>query len=146
LIRAFLDASVLFAASYSRSGYARDLIRAALRGQLVLVVNDFVLEEVRRNLGAKAPEALDALETALSIIPFEIAPPPAREAVQRAAAYIALKDAPVIAAAQEAGVDYLVTFDRRHFLDDPQVSQRSGVEIALPEQLVQILRQSTRVD
>ena len=142
MIRVFVDASVLFAASYSKTGYARDLIRAALRGQLTLVVSDLVLEEVRRNLERKAPEVLDALEVVLANVPFEKVSSPSKTAVQRAAEYIALKDAPIIAAAQKAKVDYLVTFDRRHFLDDPLVAQLSQVEIVLPERLMQILHSS----
>jgi len=31
-----------------------------------------------------------------------------------------------------AGVDYLVTLDRRHFLDDPEVARRSGLRIGAP--------------
>ncbi|MFN3762764.1 MAG: hypothetical protein ACK4WK_06130 [Anaerolineae bacterium] len=29
-------------------------------------------------------------------------------------------------------MDYLVTLDRRHFLDDPEVSRRSGLRIGTP--------------
>jgi hypothetical protein len=35
-------------------------------------------------------------------------------------------------AAMRAGVDYLVTLDRRHFLDDPEVARRSGLRIGAP--------------
>ena len=102
MIRAFVDTSVLFAASYSDTGYASDLVRAALRGQLILVVSDLVLQEVRRNLKRKAPRGLEALEVALTYVPFEKVSSPSKTAVQRAAEYIALKDAPIIAAAQKA--------------------------------------------
>lgn len=52
MIRAFVDASVLFAASYSATGASRELIRLAFQGKVELVISDDVLEEVRRNLAA----------------------------------------------------------------------------------------------
>ncbi|MBZ0301239.1 MAG: PIN domain-containing protein [Anaerolineae bacterium] len=46
----FFDASVLFAAAYSESGYACDLIRLAIRGRIQAVVNQDVLTEVAHNI------------------------------------------------------------------------------------------------
>jgi hypothetical protein len=44
-----------------------------------------------------------------------------------------LKDAPIIAAAILAKPDYLVTFDRKHLIQPPEVAALSGLVIALPE-------------
>jgi len=66
MMRVFLDASVLFAAAYSATGASREIIRRAIRGQIECVVSDLVLEEARRNLGAKAPEALPSLGLSVS--------------------------------------------------------------------------------
>ena len=60
MIRAFLDSSVLIAASYSPAGASREIIRLAIPGAIILVTSDLVLEEVERNLAGKAPEALPA--------------------------------------------------------------------------------------
>lgn len=49
-MRVFVDASVLFAASLSATGAARELIRLSLQRRLTLVVNELVLLEVERNL------------------------------------------------------------------------------------------------
>jgi hypothetical protein len=35
-------------------------------------------------------------------------------------------------AAMKANVDYLVTLNRRHFLDDPDVRERTGLRIGVP--------------
>jgi len=62
----------------------------------------------------------------------EWVPSPTPEEVLRAARMIHPKDAAILAAAMRAGVDYLVTLDRRHFLDDPEVARRSGLRIGAP--------------
>lgn len=36
---------------------------------------------------------------------------------------------PILLAATKAKVDYLATGNRKHFLDDPKVSERSGLTI-----------------
>jgi len=63
-----------------------------------------------------------------------------REEVTDAASYTELKDAPIVAAARKAHVDYLLTFDRKHLLNPPEVAAQSGLTIVLPEELLKILR------
>lgn len=131
----FVDSSVLFAAIFSSTGYARDLIRLALRGHVVLYANQYVLREVTANLVEKAPATAAFFEQVLREIAWQMVEPSA-EQVLAAAAYTALKDAPVVAAAQKAGCDYLVTYDRKHLLDPPEVAQRSGLTIVTPDVVV----------
>jgi predicted nucleic acid-binding protein len=139
MIRAFIDASVLIAASYSPTGASREIIRQAIRGNVTLVASELVLEETRENLRAKAPEALVSIQQVLDIVPFELVQPTERQVLQ-AASYTALKDAPIVAAAKRARVDYLVSLDRRHLVDVPAVAQRSGLKIVLPEELLKEIR------
>jgi predicted nucleic acid-binding protein len=68
MIRVFVDASVLYAACYSETGSARELLLESVRGHLILVVSPHVLEEVERNLVAKAPQALPAFETLIKLV------------------------------------------------------------------------------
>jgi len=140
MIRVFVDASVLIAASYSPTGASREIIRQAIRGNVTLIASELVLEETRENLRAKAPEALVSLEQILYIVPFELVQPTEQQVLQ-AASYTALKDAPIVAAAKRARVDYLVSLDRRHLVGVPEVAQRSGLKIVLPEELLKEIRQ-----
>ncbi len=142
MIRVFLNASVLFSASYSRTGSSRDLLREAIRGNLKIVVSQHVLEEAGRNLAQKASEALPDFRELLTLVAAEIAEKPALEELRRAATYINLKDAPIVAAAAKAKVDYLVTWDRKHFIDDPKVAERSGLMIITPDELMAIVKES----
>ena len=145
-IRAFLDASVLFAASYSKTGSSRDLLREAVRGNLQIVVSQHVLEEAERNLTQKAPEILPVLHELLTALAAEVADRPTRAELEQAATYIALKNASIVAAAVKAKLDYLATWDRRHFIDDPGVAEKSGLTIVTPGELMAIIRKQGSAD
>jgi len=145
MIRAFIDASVLFAASLSPTGASREIIRQAVRGQITLVASKLVYGEVEKNLADKAPEALPAFHQFLDTVPFEIVRPSKRQVLQ-AAQYSALKDAPIVAAAKRARVDYLVSLDRRHLVGMPEVAQRSGLKIVLPSELLEKMRRQAGND
>lgn len=138
-MRVFIDSSVLIAASYSSTGASREIIRQAIRGKIELVISNLVLEETSANLSIKAPEALPAYQQFLDVIPFETISPTKRQVLE-AAEYTDLKDAPIVAAAKRAGVDYLVSLDRRHLVGVPEVARRSGLKIVLPGELLQKLR------
>lgn len=139
MIRVFLNASVLFSASYSKTGSSRDLLREAIRGNLEIVVSRHVLEEAERNLTQKAPGALPAFRELLGLIAAEVAERPTLEELKQSATYINLNDTPVVAAAAKARVDYLVTWDRKHFIDNPRVAEKSGLMILTPDKLMAIV-------
>ncbi len=139
MTRAFVDASVLFAAAKSETGASREIVRLAIQGEVRLVASQFVLEEVRRNLKAKAPEAVAALDDFLNAVSFELVRPTKSE-VEAAMKYVAAKDAPIIAAAKRAQVDFLVSLDRRHIVGVPEVEKRSGLNIVLPAELLEEIR------
>jgi putative PIN family toxin of toxin-antitoxin system len=139
MTRAFIDTSVLFSACYSPTGASSEIIREAVQGTIGLVISRLVLEEAKRNLAQKLPQALPLLTQLLEVIPFEVVRPSKQE-VLAAAAYTELKDAPIVAAAKAAQVDYLVSLDRRHLVDVAIVRQQSGLTIVLPEAFLTHLR------
>lgn len=139
MIRAFLDASVLFSACYSATGASRELLMRAIRHEFIVVISDIVQEEARRNLAIKAPMALPALEQLLELVPFELLSAPL-DAVLAAQQYTELKDAPIVAAAITARADFLVSLDRTHLVDIPHVAESSGISIVLPSVLLHQLR------
>jgi predicted nucleic acid-binding protein len=47
----------------------------------------------------------------------------------------------IVAAAIKAKVDYLVTWDRKHFIDDPKVAEKSGLTIITPDELMAIVKE-----
>ncbi len=142
MMRVFVDASVLFPACYSASGASRELVRLAIQSQVKLIISDVVQEEARRNLNAKAPQALPFLDQVLSIVPFETVLPNKQE-VLAACTYTELKDAPIVAAAVKAQADYLVSLDRAHLVDIPKVAKGAGMPVLAPGGLLRIIRNQT---
>jgi len=139
VIRLFLDASVLFAAALSPTGASREIMQLASQGKVRVVLSTVVIEEARRNLGRKAPEALPLFETFLQLFPHDVVDPP-KPLVMAATAYVAAKDAPIVAAAQHAQVDMLVSLDRKHLVGVPGIEESSGVRITLPSEALQEIR------
>lgn len=130
--RIFVDASVLFAATHSPRGSARDLIEAGIRGHVTLVLSPFVIQEIRRNLLSKAPEALSLFEAFLAPGLLLIVQP-SSALVQHVAAVIVLKDAPVVAGAIDAGATVVATYDRKHLLTKRgEIFAAFGVTMATP--------------
>jgi hypothetical protein len=92
-----------------------------------------------QNLSQKAAQALPLFTQFLRAVSFEIVRPTKPE-VLLAAAYTELKDAPIVAAAKKAHVDFLVSLDRRHLVGIESVQRHSGLTIVLPETLLSRLR------
>jgi putative PIN family toxin of toxin-antitoxin system len=145
VLSVFVDTSVLFAAAYSATGSARDLIKLAIQGRVMLVISRDVADEVERNLSQKAPHTVQAYRSFLDILRFRGANPPP-ELIQSVAQYVVVKDAPIIAAAIAAKVNYLVTYDRQHLLNHPEIAQKSGLKIVTPDVVVLEVEKSEDAD
>ncbi|MGH7166606.1 MAG: putative toxin-antitoxin system toxin component, PIN family [Nitrospiraceae bacterium] len=113
--RVFLDTSALIAGLVSHTGAAREVLRAAEAQVVQLVVSRQVLTEAERNVSAKLPVILADYHALLEQIALELVEDPGLEAVREAAVVIHHKDAAILAAAREAEVDYLVSWNTRHF-------------------------------
>ena len=129
----FLDSSALFAGIASPTGAARALLASAEAGLITLTVSEQVIAETERSLARKAPAALSAYRQALRSLGLRFVRDPAPEAV------LAHRDwmvhsahVPILVAAMQARVGYLVTLNRRHFIDDPAVAEHSGLRIGTP--------------
>lgn len=139
-VEIFIDASVLFAASDSPRGASREIIRYAQSGQVILVVNKFVLEETEKNLANKRPEALSVFEDIKETIPFKTINPTKAEVLEMQP-HTPLKDAPHFATALKAKVYCIVSLDRKHMIDiRSKVQEDLGLRILLPAELLEEIR------
>lgn len=111
-MRIFLDANVLFSAAKS-DGAVRELLALLYRAGHECWVDGYVIEEARRNLGAKSPNSLAVLDRLLSHT--RIAKTQPRDAALEAALPLPAKDQPILCAAIRHGCAALVTGDRAHF-------------------------------
>lgn len=128
-----LDADVLIAGLLSRTGASHAILVLAELGLLHLVLPEAAVDEVRRNLAAKLPEAAPLFEEFLRAVPVEIHRPSARDREQ-ARELAHPKDVPILAAAIGAGARLLVTHNVRHFRSG------GGVRIVRPRTLIEEAR------
>ncbi len=129
----FLDSSALFAGIASTTGAAHALLALAEAGLIALTVSEQVIAETERSLARKVPAALPAYRQALRGLGLHIVRDPTPEAVLARQDWMAHPaDVPILVAAMHAGVDYLVTLNRRHFIEDPAVAAHSGLRIGTP--------------
>lgn len=139
MIRAFLDASVIFSGVHSPTGAARELFKWHIRHQVTLVMSDYVIQECLKNLAESYPHRVGAVELLLDFLQAEIVNP-SPDDVRQAATFTIAKDAPVVAAAVLANCSHLLTFDRKDLIEPPEVARKSGLMIVTPGTLLQYLR------
>ena len=109
-----VDADVLIAGLLSRTGASHAILVLGEVGLLRIVLPEAAVEEVRRNLAEKLPEAAPLFEEFLRAVSVEIHHPTPRD-VARARERADPKDVPILAAAIGAGARLLVTHNVRHF-------------------------------
>ena len=129
----FLDSSALIAGAISESGAAHVLLNLGESRDIILTVSELVILESERSVARKSPRNLNDLRKLIKAANLRIVPNPSKEEVE-ANLYLINdpNDVPMLLAAMKAKVDYLATHNRKHFLDDPKVSERSGLRIGTP--------------
>ncbi len=130
-IRAFLDSNVWYSGLHSPQGAPGKVIALCAEGKFHAVVSRLVLEEVIGAIKSKMPEKLNAFKEFLLLYPPEICPDPSSEKISQYFKIIHTEDAPILAAAIAAKVDYLVSGDR-HFLPKVDSLKEKGVMVVSP--------------
>lgn len=132
-INLFLDSSALIAGIVSAEGAARALLLLAEGGQISVTFSEQVLAETERAIARKVPLALSELRQAILASQAQIVRNPSPDEVSaRLDLTSHPADTPIVLAAMQAKVDYLVTLNRKHFIDDPEVVRKSGLKIGTP--------------
>ena len=138
-LKVFIDSSVLYAAAYSENSTARQLLLGIYSFPYRICVNEFVLEETRRNLSQDAPDKLSALNILLNYLgaPEEDA---SKELVLKAAEIVHLKDAPILAGAVHAKATHLASYDKHHLLKHAQkIKERFGIIVCDPARILAVV-------
>ena len=106
--RVFLDANVLFSASYSDDNR---LLKLWTLADVELVTSALAAAEALRNLDAEVQrERLNKLLASVGLVPE-----PSPNSVLPADVVLPAKDAPILLAAIQAQSTHLLTGDKRHF-------------------------------
>jgi predicted nucleic acid-binding protein len=106
-MRIFLDANILFSGAQSQSRMRAFL--AVLTERAKLVTNEYAIEEARRNLSAKSPDALKNLERLVQ--QCDVVP----QLLTDLEIDLASKDVPILGGAIAGGATHLLTGDERDF-------------------------------
>lgn len=126
----FLDSSALITGIISDKGAARVLLLLTEAGHISLTISEQVIAETERIIAKKQPKALPAYRTALRNTGLRILPDPTPTEVAFYKGIIQDEDdVPIVVAAMNAATDYLVTFNHRDFVDDPNVAIKSSLRI-----------------
>ena len=129
----FLDSSALNAGAISESGAAHALLQLGESEDILLTVSEMVITESERAIAKKSPHNLNDLRALIRKAKLRIVTDPSNKDV-RANLYLINdpNDVPILLAAIKAKVDFLATHNRKHFLDDPDVAEKSGLQIGTP--------------
>lgn len=137
--KVFLDTSALIAGIVSPSGAAREVLRLCEAGIVAPVVSRQVLTEADRNLSEKLPALVADFRVLMRHMAPVLVKDPSRAAVEKAARVINRKDAPILAAARDADVDYLITWNTRHF-QDKRISGFGQFKVSTPGEFLRDFR------
>jgi hypothetical protein len=89
--------------------------------------------ETERAVARKIPRALPEFRAAIRATGLRIVRDPSPDEIEGYVDIIAHQaDVPIVVAAMQSKTDYLVTLNRRHFIDDPAVADRSELRIGTP--------------
>ncbi|MHC4134755.1 MAG: PIN domain-containing protein [Planctomycetota bacterium] len=132
-VRVCLDADVVIAGLFSRTGASHAILILGEIGLMHLVLPQAAVNEVRRNLQEKLPEALPHLDQFLRAVAVEVCrPTPGDRKQARRLAHD--KDVPIMAAALSSGAAFLVTHNTRHF------KSTEHVRVVRPRKLIEEAR------
>lgn len=136
LLRVFLDANILFSASYEPDHPFQRFWRES---NVICLTSFYAAGEARRNaLREDQPERLETLlEMTHLVSDATHFPLPSHFAIPS-------KDQPILAAALQCGADYLITGDRAHFgewMNQPIAGPVGDLIILLPKPFLEFLKQ-----
>lgn len=115
----FLDANILFTATYSSTGASRAIFELAERKKVVIFSSRYAIKEAQVNILNKIGENHFPLFYKLISILHSVDKKIARESeMEKYKAIIVKKDIPILLSALELKVDYLITLDKRDFKND----------------------------
>jgi len=142
-IKVFLDSSAVIAGVISSTGAARVLLVMSENGQIETFISEQVIAESERSIARKVPQALPEFRQTIKDARLRIVHNPTQREIEENLSLIAdPDDVPILLAAIKANVDYFATHNRKHFLDDPKVAEKSGIKIGTPGDVLAWIRET----
>ena len=144
-VKVFIDTSALFAGIWSREGGGRMVLKLGEAGAIRLLVSPQVMRELEGALRRKAPQAMGALALILERSGVEITESPPKETIEDAFKLLGhLGDARILAAVLTDDVDYFITLDKEHFLDNQALREAIPIPIGTPGDFLAWFRENIK--
>jgi putative PIN family toxin of toxin-antitoxin system len=138
--KVFLDTSALIAGVASSRGAARAVLQLAEIGLIEVIVSRQVIVEADRNIEEKLPEMLNNYREFIELLAPVLIDDPCQKDVERFSKMINYDDAPILASAVSSGADFLITWDRKHFIDK-NLNIHSNLKIVTPGEFLKYFRE-----
>lgn len=138
--KVFLDTSALIAGIASSKGAARAVLQLAELGLIEVLVSKQVIVEADRNIKEKLPEMLNEYRSFIKLLSPMLLDDPKWKDVEKFLPVINQDDAPILASAVISGADFLVTWDRRHFIVK-NIPIHSNLKIVTPGDFLKYFRE-----
>jgi predicted nucleic acid-binding protein len=138
-LKAFLDTSALIAGIASSRGAARAVLQLAEMGLIEVVISRQVIVEADRNIEEKLPEILNEYREFINKLGLVLIDDPSQNDFERYLKVINYDDAPILASAVGSGADFLITWDRKHFIGK-DMHIHSSVKIVTPGEFLKYFR------
>ncbi|MFZ3092143.1 MAG: PIN domain-containing protein [Nitrospirota bacterium] len=137
--KVFLDTSALIAGIASSRGAARAVLQLSEIGLIELIVSRQVIVEADRNIEEKLPEMLNEYREFIKLLAPVLVDDPLQKDVAKYLTVINSDDAPILASAVISDADFLVTWDRRHFIGK-NIHIYSSLKIVTPGEFLKHFR------
>ena len=138
--KVFLDTSALIAGVASSRGAARAVLQLAEIGLIEVIVSRQVIVEADRNIEEKLPEMLNEYREFIELLAPVLIDDPRQKDVERFLKVINYDDAPILASAVSSGADFLITWDRKHFIGK-DIHTHSNLKIVTPGEFLRHFRE-----
>ena len=139
MIKVLVQSSVLFSAALSPAGGSRQILNLAQQKRIYTFNSQDIIDEVKEHLQEDYPEYLNQFEDFIQNYNLAIHPPLSQEDVLLfKEGYIQDKgDAHVVAVAAKLEIDFLISLDKKHFLQNIKLAKKLNIRIVSPGEFLQ---------
>lgn len=134
----FLDSNVFISALYSEEGAPGKILNDFIMGKIYIIISQKVLNEIIAVTKEKLPSVLAVLEKFLTSYPPEIIKDPTEESIKKWKNILNENHSVILESAVFCKPDYFITGDS-HFFENPDILQKSGLEIIRPNEYSKII-------
>jgi predicted nucleic acid-binding protein len=131
----FLDADIIFSLVYSKNPQsgAHRVIFWSKRQEWPIIVSRKVLDETEKNL---PHEFSDKLQVLLKTLDFTILETLDEKILKQCQNSVDEKDVHVLVGALQAGADYLLTYNKKHFLTKNFLAKKTKLQVLNPKDFI----------